>query len=45
MSNYFSYARVSTKQENDRQSYNRQMQALTRYEKENDIEFLTDLTG
>lgn len=38
--NYFSYARISTKESDDKQSYNRQIQAFQRFEKENGIEFL-----
>lgn len=40
MSNYFSYARISTKIENDKQSFARQDQAFERFEKENGIKFL-----
>jgi DNA invertase Pin-like site-specific DNA recombinase len=38
--NYFSYARISTKEKEDKQSFARQEQAFQRYEKENEIEFL-----
>lgn len=38
--NYFSYARISTKEKEDKQSFARQEQAFQRYEKENGVEFL-----
>lgn len=40
MSNFFSYARISTKQANDKQSFNRQTKSFETYAKENDIVFL-----
>ena len=47
--NYFSYARISTKEKEDKQSFARQEQAFIRFEKENEIEFLRnfkdDCTG
>ncbi len=42
MSNYFSYARISTKIEDDKQSFARQEQAFKRFEKENGIKFLVN---
>lgn len=40
--NYFSYARISTKEKDDKQSYNRQLQAFERFEKEQGITFLVN---
>ncbi|MEE0927045.1 MAG: recombinase family protein [Bacteroidales bacterium] len=42
MDNYFTYKRISTKEERGKQKYNRQEQALTRYAKENGIEYLAE---
>lgn len=39
MNNYYSYSRISTKEENDKQSFNRQLKAFETYAKENKIEF------
>jgi len=40
MGNYFSYMRISTKEERGKQRYSRQEAAMARFEKENHIEFL-----
>lgn len=40
MSNYYSYERISTKEERGKQRYNRQDSALDRYAKDNNIEYL-----
>lgn len=40
MGNYYSYERISTKEERGKQRYNRQDSALDRYAKDNDIEYL-----
>ena len=40
MCNYYSYMRISTKQERGLQKFTRQEKALERYAKENDIEYL-----
>lgn len=49
MSNFFSYARISTKEANDKQSFNRQTKSLETYANENGIAFLMnfkdDTTG
>jgi len=42
MDNFFSYKRISTKEERGLQKYNRQEAALKRYAKENEIEFVAD---
>lgn len=42
MNNYFTYKRISTKEERGKQRYNRQEQALNRYAKENGIEYLAE---
>ena len=42
MDNFFSYKRISTKEERGLQKYNRQEVALKRYAKENGIEFVAD---
>jgi len=39
MMNYFSYARISTKESSDKQSFNRQTKSFETYAKENKIEF------
>ncbi len=40
MGNFFSYARISTKEQDDRQSFGRQVKAFERFESEQNIEFL-----
>lgn len=40
MCNVYSYMRISTKETREKQSYNRQISALNRYAKENNIEYL-----
>lgn len=40
MGNYYSYERISTKEERGKQRYNRQDSALDKYAKDNDIEYL-----
>lgn len=42
MENYFSYKRISTKEERGLQKYNRQEAALNKYAKENGIEFVAE---
>lgn len=42
MGNYYSYKRISTKEERGLQKFNRQDKAIERYAKENDIEILID---
>ena len=42
MGNYYSYMRISTKQNNDKQSFNRQEKSLKTYAKDNNIEYLID---
>lgn len=42
MGNYFSYKRISTKEERGLQKYSRQESALAKYAKDNNIEFLID---
>lgn len=42
MGNYFSYKRISTKEERGLQKYNRQSKALERYAEENNIEFIAE---
>ena len=38
MGNYYSYMRISTKENNDKQSFNRQEKSLKTYAKDNNIE-------
>ena len=49
MGNYYSYMRISTKENNDKQSFNRQEKSLKTYAKDNNIEYLLsfkdDTTG
>jgi DNA invertase Pin-like site-specific DNA recombinase len=49
MNNFFSYARISTKEANDKQSFNRQTKSLEIYAKDNGINYLMsfkdDTTG
>ncbi|MBU5323574.1 recombinase family protein [Sarcina ventriculi] len=49
MGNYYSYMRISTKKNNDKQSFNRQEKSLKTYTKDNNIEYLLsfkdDTTG
>ena len=49
MGNYYSYMRISTKKNNDKQSFNRQEKSLKTYAKDNNIEYLLsfkdDTTG
>ena len=49
MGNYYSYMRISTKESNDKQSFNRQEKSLKTYAKDNNIEYLLsfkdDTTG
>lgn len=49
MGNYFSYMRISTKENADKQSFARQKKAMKKFELDNDIEFLAsfqdDSTG
>ena len=40
MSNYFSYMRISTKEERGTQRYNRQEKAVNRYAQENNIDYI-----
>ena len=40
MGNYFSYERISTQEERQKQKYSRQDAALERYAKDNGIEFI-----
>ena len=42
MGNYYSYMRISTDQE--KQNFNRQIKSLSRYAKEQDIEYLVEFT-
>ena len=42
MCNYFSYKRISTKEEKGLQKFNRQENALTRYAKEHNIEYVAE---
>lgn len=42
MGNYFSYMRISTKEERQLQKYNRQAKALTKYAKDNNIEYVAE---
>ncbi|MBU5323633.1 recombinase family protein [Sarcina ventriculi] len=42
MGNYCSYMRISTKENNDKQSFNRQEKSLKTYAKDNNIEYLID---
>ncbi len=42
MGNYYSYMRISTKESNDKQSFNRQEKSLKTYAKDNNIEYLID---
>ena len=42
MGNYFSYKRISTKEERGLQKFNRQSKAIERYAEENEIEFIAD---
>lgn len=42
MSNYFTYKRISTKEERGLQKYNRQTQALNRYAQEHKIEYVAE---
>ena len=42
MGNYYSYMRISTKESNDKQSFNRQEKSLKAYAKDNNIEYLID---
>lgn len=44
MSNYFSYKRISTKEERGLQKYNRQDKALKKYAKENNIEYVAEFS-
>ena len=44
MSNYFSYKRISTKEERGLQKYNRQEKALLRYAEENNIEYVAEFS-
>ena len=49
MGSYFSYSRISTKEETDKQTFARQNKAFLKYEEENNIKFLRnfkdDITG
>lgn len=49
MGNYYSYMRISTKESNDKQSFNRQEKSLQAYADSNNIEYLLtfkdDMTG
>lgn len=49
MGNYYSYSRISTKEETDKQTFARQNKAFLKYAEENKIEFLChfkdDITG
>ena len=40
MGNYYSYMRISTKESNDKQSFNRQEKSLKVYAESNNIEYL-----
>lgn len=40
MGNYYSYMRISTKESNDKQSFNRQEKSLKTYAENNNIEYL-----
>lgn len=42
MGNYFSYMRISTKEERQLQKYNRQAKALAKYAKDNNIEYVAE---
>ena len=42
MANYFSYKRISTKEERGLQKYNRQEKALQKYAEENNIEYVAE---
>lgn len=42
MKNYFCYMRISTKEERGLQKYNRQEAALTKWARDNDIEFIAE---
>lgn len=42
MGNYFSYARISTKEVDDKQSYSRQIRGFAKYAEENKIEYLRE---
>ena len=42
MGNYFSYKRISTKEDRGLQKFNRQEAALKKYAKDNEIEFIAD---
>lgn len=42
MCNTYSYKRISTKEERNKQRYNRQQSALEKYAKDNDIEYLIE---
>lgn len=42
MGNYFSYKRISTKEERGLQKFNRQSKAIERYAEENEIEFIAE---
>lgn len=42
MGNYFSYARISTKEVDDKQSYARQVKGFSKYAEENNIEYLRE---
>lgn len=44
MANYFSYKRISTKEERGLQKYNRQEKAIERYAAENNIEFIAEFS-
>jgi len=43
MGNYFSYKRISTKEKEDKQSYNRQEKSLKSYAEKNNIEYTLEL--
>ena len=42
--NYYSYARISTKEDRKKQTYNRQTSALSKYAEENNIEYLIEFS-
>ena len=42
MGNYYSYLRISTKEKEDKQSFNRQEKGLANYGKNNHIDFTLD---
>ena len=42
MGNYWSYMRISTKEERGMQKFNRQFAALEKYAKDNEIEYLAN---